>query len=366
MSNIIVTDLQSPSIEYALVELFELTLSDSVTLFFHAGVGSDLGNVKFHPIDEPEKNTEADANEYIALPIEMSGIASASDGASNRPTLSVANVTQLFRSSLNDNNFSFEDVIGRKITRRTTFSNYLVGGVDEDTPTEFPLSKYVLDRISSENQVMVTFELAAPFDLSGIKLPNRTVIGKYCSWIYQGRRGTPRQGGCSWSLNSAISYDGATYDAFFDREDHPLVSQTIFDSVATAWTAGTYTRDTYVTYSSRNWRCITDNNEAPLGSDFWEQVFTWTVWNSVTSYTVPTYGKYVKHNNHIWKSIRGSLNAEPEPSSVYWSRVDYCGKTLESCKCRYQFVPINGLPSVTKETNKVLPFGAFPGSAKFK
>ena len=43
-----------------------------------------------------------------------------------------------------------------------------------------------MDRIATEDRTMVQFELASPFDVDNIKLPNRVVVGKYCSWEYQG------------------------------------------------------------------------------------------------------------------------------------------------------------------------------------
>ena len=101
MSNdIITTDLQSQEVSDALIELYELELSSTTTLYFHAGVDETLSDIEY------------DGNTYIALPLILDGIEASSDGATNRPTLTVANVTNIFKAALSDEGFDFEDLIG--------------------------------------------------------------------------------------------------------------------------------------------------------------------------------------------------------------------------------------------------------------
>src|SRR6056300_1431930 len=237
MSNdIITTDLQSQQINSGLVELYELELSESVTLYFYGGLDSDGDNVRFHPIGETSKNTVSLANEYIPLPVTMAGMETQSDGASNRPTVTFANVGSMFRAILQNDNFTFDDIIGKKLIRRRTFEKYLVGGEEAANPFEFPYAAYIIDRIAGESNLAVEFELAAPFDVNGIKLPNRVIVGKYCSWIYQGAdAGKP--GGCFWKLNSKATSGTSTYDAFFDADDNPLVQNTVLDPVISAYSS---------------------------------------------------------------------------------------------------------------------------------
>lgn len=361
MSNdIITTDLQSQSVDSALVELYELDLGNGTTLFFHAGLEQNLTTVKFHPVGQPG----ATPNEYDAMPIMMDGVEANADGASNRPTLTVANVSSLFRGLLDDEEFTFEDLIGTRITRRQTFAKYLDGGSEAANPFEFPIRTYLIDRISSETSVGVTFELAAPFDVSGIKLPNRIVVGKYCTWLYQGFE-TASKGGCIWSANSKTIYEGVEYQVFFDIENRPLVSLATFNSAKVS--LGNNSLSDYVESGGRKWRSeISSNSTTPGSSTAWIEVFTWTDWSAATTYAEDV---YVRHNDHIWKSRIGeeNLNKEPKTNSVYWTRVDYCSKELTGCKARFQFVATTeGLPSAQKITTQTLPFGAYPGSAKFK
>lgn len=325
--------LQDPGSE--LVELYELTVG-STTLYFHAGLEEDLSTVQFR-----DRTSPYTVRTYTAFPIIMDGVEINADGAINRPTLTVANVTNVFSSAIG--NVRAENLVGERLTKRTTLKKYLYGeSGDASPPVEFPIKKFIIDRISSETNTAITYELAAPYDLSGIQIPNRQVIGKYCSWQYQGYS-LSQKGGCTWNKNSVITYsDGSgvlSHKAYFTEKNEPIVPS---GSTMSGWS----TYYTYTTYSS--------------GSG---------------DYSV---GQYVEHNDGIqttvWKClIDNDFNNPQTPStdSIYWEKGDVCGKTLNSCKCRFQFVPANSssansVPSTEKDTSKVLPFGAFIGSMKFR
>ena len=324
--------LQEPGSE--LVELYELTVNNTI-LYFHAGLEEDLTEVQFR-----DRTSPYTARTYIAFPIMMDGVDLSADGAINRPTLTVANVANTFSSAIGD--IKAEDLVGERLTKRTTLKKYLVGESGDTSPSlEFPIRKFILDRISGENNVSVSYELAAPYDLSGITLPNRKVVGKYCSWQYQGY-GLSQKGGCIWSKDSVVSYsDGSggvnTHKAYFTEDDEPIVPA---GSTMTGWTAGQY--KTYTTYSSG------------------------------TSYSS---GDYVEYNDGnqttVWRCTLATTGNAPGLNSIYWSKGDVCGKKLSSCKCRFQFKPqspsgSNSDPSTEKNTGKILPFGAFIGSRKFR
>lgn len=321
-----------------IVELYEIELESS-TLYFHSGLDSTLSQIQFRDRVSPYT-----IRNYVAIPIEMSGVSFNADGAVDRPELTIANVLNTLSSSIGGNN---DDLIGKKVTKRTTLKKYLVGETGDDSPpVEFPIKKFYIDRIASENNTTVTFELSAPFDISGIKLPNRTIIGKYCSWIYQGNDlGQP--GGCTWDKNSLIEYaDGSggvnSHKAYFSEEDKPIVPKTEVSAMTSAgWNSEDY--ETYVVYPE----------DSPYDA------------NDFVEYTL-------EGQTTIWKaSADVPDNQAPYPGSPYWVRGDLCGKTLNSCKCRFQFVPetqgtSNSIPSVDKDTKPRLPFGAFIGSLKFR
>ena len=59
MSNVIATDVQTQEIDSALVELFEVTLPNGTTLYFHPGLDSDLTDVQFRDKTAPTGNVLA-------------------------------------------------------------------------------------------------------------------------------------------------------------------------------------------------------------------------------------------------------------------------------------------------------------------
>ena len=149
--------LQEPGSE--LVALYEVTVNNTI-LYFHAGLEEDLTEVQFR-----DRTSPYTARTYIAFPIMMDGVDLSADGAINRPTLTVANVANTFSSAIGD--IKAEDLVGERLTKRTTLKKYLVGESGDTSPSvEFPIRKFILDRISGENNVSVSYELAAPYDLS--------------------------------------------------------------------------------------------------------------------------------------------------------------------------------------------------------
>ena len=350
----------------ALIELFELELSSSSTLYFSAAVEADITTVQFR-----EKVSPYAAKTYTVIPIEIKGIERKTDGASARPTLTVANILSTFRDSIGT--LTNKDLIGKRLVRRTTLQRYLYGEDDDASPPiEFPTEKFIIDRIATESKLSISFELAAASDLEGVKLPSRIVVGKYCSWEYQGAISNSR-GGCVWPSNSKVLVAGTEYKAYFNIKDEPIVSQSLSFPAYVAST--NYGLNNWVTHGGNAWRSNFQGhigNTPAYGSTFWTRAWNYTGW---TSSTGPyTYDKddhtYVEHADTIWRATRDTPVGEtPVVGSNYWVRGDLCGKILGSCKCRFQFQPDSGnnnLPSVNKNTEKILPFGGFPGSEKYR
>lgn len=289
---------------------YEIELSGG-TIYLHPGVDETLADLVF------------DGNTYSAFPIEVTGLEINADGAINRPEMTVANVLSTWSDSLGG--LQNKDLIGTKVTIRSTLEQHL-----STSPTvEFPKKIYYIDRISGETAVSVSFELAAPFDVTGITIPGRTVVGKYCSWVYQGYDRSD-VGGCIWRVDSQINIGGTDYKAYFTEDDVPII---------------------------------------PSGDTLTIPFETYTVYSAATAYAVDD---YVEYDNTIWKCVRAGTGNTPDPDSRFWVRGDVCGKKLSSCKARFQFRPdINGNADVDggaqrHMTTEPLPFGAFPGSRKFR
>ena len=172
----IITDLQkiNPS---AVIELFTLVTTTALhgsntTYRFHAGTNL---------------NSNADiiwaGNTYTKMPIQAEGFAY-QNGQLPRPTLTVSNAIGTISAILIsvNNTTTGNDLTGATVTRIRTLARYLdaanfSGGSNPlrtpDPTAEFPQEIYKIDRKSAENREVVTFELAAVFDLAGVRAPKR-------------------------------------------------------------------------------------------------------------------------------------------------------------------------------------------------
>ena len=172
----IITDLQkiNPS---AIIELFSLTLDSTLhgasTVYrFHNG--SNLvsnGDIVWA------------GNSYVKMPIQAEGFAF-QRGQLPRPKLLVSNALGTITAILLTVNQTTtgNDLTGATVTRIRTLARYLdavnfPGSTNPlgtpDPTAEFPQEIYKIDRKSSENREVVQFELAAVFDLAGIRAPKR-------------------------------------------------------------------------------------------------------------------------------------------------------------------------------------------------
>lgn len=259
----LIDTVQEQEIDDAYIELFDINLrwvnssGNIQTDRVHLVDGLDNENLNlWMPYDNAGTLIWA---EYVACPIAIEGVSLTATGAPARPTLSIANVVSLARSISNygsvgdgdsdETNFSTggsynadantvlkqlnisksEDILGSTVTHRKTLrkNTYVQESgtkyAYEDrstpitgtpTPKEFPSGKFVLDRITAENNVVVQYELSSPFDVQGVKIPNRYVIGKYCPWDYRGAAGTTDsiKSGCTWN-GGGYTIDGLSVTA---------------------------------------------------------------------------------------------------------------------------------------------------------
>lgn len=310
----LIDTVQLQEIDQGYVELFDFTLPSGTVVHLFKGLEDGTESIWFPSKDGTQ------LNEYIAIPLELTGIEITSSGASTRPTLSMANIPSLTRtlaanettlSDIAENEveillsgegiYNNEDFLGTAVEYRSTLTNYLKQEGDTAAlPVEFPSHKFVIDRITAENNILVQFELATVFDLEGIQLPYRQINGRYCPWQYQGHA-LSNQGGCTWPLDSR--------NRFYDKNDNLLTIPSTYDN--TAKNAG----DTVKTVTNGHTQ----------------------IWEAVTN--VPP-------------------NKDPQVHGGYWKRLDVCGKLISSCKVRFQ--------GPDEDTSKELPFGGFPGTRKFK
>ena len=161
----------------AIIELFELKLDNSLhgattTYRFHAGTSLNANG-------EIQWNSQT----YQRIPVTAEGFAY-QKGQLPRPKLVVSNIQGTISAILLLVNkvTSGNDLMGATVTRIRTLARFLdaanfpgnsnpFGTPDPDA--EFPREIYTIDRKASENRDVVEFELAAAFDLVGVKAPKR-------------------------------------------------------------------------------------------------------------------------------------------------------------------------------------------------
>ena len=175
-SSAIVSNLQNTN-PSAIIELFTLQLDNSLhgatTIYrFHAGSSlKDNGEIVWA------------GNTYQRFPIKAEGFAFR-QGQLPRPTLTVSNALGTITAILLSVNTTTtgNDLTGATVTRIRTLARFLdavnfPGDINPygtpDPTAEFPQEIYKIDRKSAENRDIVSFELAAVFDIAGIRAPQR-------------------------------------------------------------------------------------------------------------------------------------------------------------------------------------------------
>lgn len=169
----------------AIIELFELQLNTAQ----HGA--SDI--YRFHAGTNLKENNDIvwNGNSYLRFPIEADGFDYNGNGQLPRPRLRVSNILSTITSLL----LTLPDGLeGAKVTRIRTLARYIdavnfPGNVNPygtpDPTAEFPREIYYIDRKVVENRDVVEFELAAAFDLAGVRAPKRQCIANICQWVYK-------------------------------------------------------------------------------------------------------------------------------------------------------------------------------------
>ena len=388
MTELIATDAQQSEINEAKIDLFDLQLASGEEKYFHPGVNTALSEIKFR------NDSNGDVETYAAVPIQLSGMEIAADGAINRPTLTIANIGSVLKDELGITKFS--DLVGINVIMRTTLEKYLDNGLGNTSnpPVTMARVKYKIDRVAAENNTFVEFELAVAYDLEGVQLPKRVQVGQYCSWLYQGH-GTHQNGGCTWNVQSSAAKpanfaDGTqkTAKLFFNIKDEPLCLESELEDDESTWTTGVnYGLESYVTRNSKYYLCKTIHTSSTAttpgtsgGKNYWVQAHPYTVYSASTSYSI---GDLVQRSflvngvtvDTVWKSTTNSnAGNTPSTTSPYWTREEGCGKTINSCRCRFQgegstssggILGVIRLISGKKTNNVLIPFAGFPGTARF-
>lgn len=204
-------------------------------------VGSNIIlNLTPHSNSSQVENLQLGSITFVSLPIQMETVEYSSSGALNRPSITIANIEGAFSNVDFGARAVYDFILGSKVTKRTTFEKFInkfntdfPTGNLEDLENNLPVLRketFVLDRVSNKNIIGVTFELASPYDLNTVKLPNKVIYSGYCPYIYKGARNyrsnpTSSIGGCNWNnqVNTNLPNSNVVTNVFMNRHDEYIV-----------------------------------------------------------------------------------------------------------------------------------------------
>ena len=126
------------------------------------------------------------SNTYTRIPIQASGFKYTGKGKLPRPTLTFSNLLGTITAilQLTNQTTAFSDLAGAKVTRRRTLSRFLdatnfPSSVNPfgtpDASSELPREVYFIERKTTENRNVVSFEMVGSFDLFGVAAPKKLV-----------------------------------------------------------------------------------------------------------------------------------------------------------------------------------------------
>ena len=388
---------QDPGSE--LITLYTLEYAENTFAYFYSGGFTNTDNetrVQFR--DSYTTSNVYTVRNYDVLPMEAEGFDISSDGSYSRPMVTIANVTSVFSTAIGD--IDYEELIGKRLTRRTTLKNLLSSGSDSTPPIEYPTMVYIIDRIKDRNIISVTFELANPYDLAGVSLPGRQIIAGSCPWKYQGASPhlaeKDKVGGCDWNKYSKYDIGAGEFTLYVNKEDEYVVPSTVtiipFAAGTTNAVVGSYysiaatktlISSTGALSSSSTfdyWQCVTAGSTTPTDSNNnYRRVRIFYVYSASTQYRAYTdtgYNYYVQYPSgataQLWQVKTLTQDASAHNSTPtqnkYWTIGDRCGKSITSCMRRFQGMNDGngGADPSTTLQNRTLPFGAFPASRQYR
>jgi lambda family phage minor tail protein L len=144
------------------VELFTLDCTSLVggsIYHFTNSLPPETGNISFGNVV------------YSSYPIQATGFDITGDGSQVKPKITVSNVSRTFVAAI----LSMGDLVGAKLTRITTFAEYLDGQASADSSQHFPTDVFYVEQKISQDKVAISWQLCSAIDRLGVRLPRRQV-----------------------------------------------------------------------------------------------------------------------------------------------------------------------------------------------
>lgn len=119
---------------------------------------------------------------FIPLPISTTGWEYNSDGSQKKPQLLVSNVTRALLQEV----INLGDIVGARLIRIRTFSNFLDGAADADPTQSYPPDEFIVDQKLTQDASQIVWQMTSVIDRMGVKLPRRQVTKdgdkRYCAF----------------------------------------------------------------------------------------------------------------------------------------------------------------------------------------
>lgn len=315
---------------------------------------------------------------YLPIGIRSANFASSSQGLP-RPLLTISN--KEIASAVQDTNHKgtvletistynkyFNDMTNARVVRRRVFAKFLDGdnfpengnknpwgtrnagaGSETDSAYEFSSELYFISKKANETKESVEYELTSSLDVENVTIPNRTILGSYCSWCYRGE-------GCyftgppiateldekNFMLGQTESYENAAGLGRLNALRTPsnggssVIGEKDYTATISDWAAG-------VNYEVGT---VVKTPPSSEGGGFMEGTKQITLVSGKIS---------KKHDLTVWVCVSAhlsSLSNAPEKKSGNWV-ADQCSKSVDACRMRFR-------SGYTK--NKNLRFGGFPAT----
>lgn len=319
---------------------------------------------------------------YVPVGVTSSNFASSSQGLP-RPLLNISNVNIFSEIEESDHrgvilekistyNKYFNDMTNARVVRRRVFAKFLDGdnfpennnvnpwgtrdagsGSETDSAYEFSTELYFISKKANETKESVEYELTSSLDVENVTIPNRSILGTYCSWCYRGE-------GCYFS--------GPPVSTELDDTDFMMAAGQSYANAAGLSKLNTI-------------RSPRSGGSSEIGEfDYTAGFADWVAGNNYNPgdivKTPPSSddggfvegtkkislvnGKIVKkHDITLWVCVTShlsALNNAPEKKTGNWV-ADQCSKTVEACKLRFR---------AGYTGNKTLRFGGFPATEGYE
>jgi phage-related protein len=223
-------------------------------------------------------------------------------------------------------------------------------GQAADSAYEFSSSLYFISKKANETKESVEYELTSSLDVENVTIPNRTILGGYCSWCYRGE-------GCyftgpavateldetNFMLGPQDSYENSAALSRLNgarpkkRGGSSIIGEFDYTATISDWTID-------VNYQAGD---VVKTPPAAAGEGFVA---------GTKQVQLTANGNLSQQNDKtIWVCVLdhlSNLNNAPEKKGGQWV-ADQCSKSVDACRLRFR-------SGYTK--NNTLRFGGFPAT----